>query len=204
MSLLGLVLEATDKNRNYPSWSAAHTPDQTPASATHPPQFPSMDSYLPVHTSTDPPSTSTPSVSSLPGHPGALPGGLPARQPPYTSYPLSAPATSDPNRFFDNNPRPTKSPRHTGPPERLYSDIGSRFQQPTYGQSQSQSQTVPNRAPEYFPMPTWSTASDSATVYGTAGAPQHTPQPQPQVSQSYDYSSTQGGSTQGNYTWNTS
>ncbi|PVH73140.1 p53-like transcription factor [Cadophora sp. DSE1049] len=193
------------RQSTYQSWNAAHTPDHTTAPNT--PNYPapslSLDSYLQVNNTSNPPSdlhSSNPPSTTMP-----------APQPPlrqqYAYHPPSSAPTSESLRFIDNNPRPAKSPRHAAPPDvplplpsnGSYPEYTSRYMPPY---SNSSNVAMPSRAPEYFPptqqqMQSWTSGPDTGVVYGTSQAPgvHHYEFPSEQYKE-------ESASQQSHYTWN--
>jgi len=87
------------------------------------------------------------------------------------TYSTGTATVSESLRFIDNNPRPTKSPRHIAPPtvpSNVYPDYGTRFVPPYIGTTE----VTPSRAPEYFspglPLQSWTSAPNSTPLYGTS------------------------------------
>jgi hypothetical protein len=167
-------MEHTNNPRNYSTWSAAQTSDHTTSPNTPNYSVPpvGLDSYLQVNNSSAPDLHSPPTTSST------IP---PPRQ--YAYHPSApGPSLTDPLRFVDSNPRPSKSPRHVAPPEippipSNYSEYGARFAPPYSGNSNNDS--LPSRNPDYFHPPhsvglqPWSgtTGPETGVVYGTSQAP---------------------------------
>ncbi|KAG4415211.1 hypothetical protein IFR04_011670 [Cadophora malorum] len=191
----------------YQSWNAAHTPDHTtgPNTPNYPAPSLSLDSYLQVHPSNNNNSPSDLHSSNPP--PITMPGPQPPLRQQYAYHPPSSAPTSEPIRFIDSNPRPSKSPRHAAPPEvplplpsnGNYSEYGSRYMPPY---SNNSNEAMPSRAPEYFPptqqqMQAWTSGPDTGVVYGTSQAPgvHHYEFPSEQYKE-------ETASQQPHYTWN--
>ncbi|KAL2067667.1 hypothetical protein VTL71DRAFT_15763 [Oculimacula yallundae] len=169
----------------YQSWNAAHSSDHTTTPNTPNYAAPplALDSYLQVNNHHN--SSSTSELHSNP--PSTMPLPPPSHR---QQYPYHAPSSGPPNdslRYIDSNPRPSKSPRHVGPPEvgstsagpstGNYSEYGSRYMPPYSVSSSTGNEAMPSRAPEYFPptqthMQTWTSGPDTGVVYGTSQAPQ--------------------------------
>ncbi|CZR60287.1 related to acid phosphatase [Phialocephala subalpina] len=173
----------------YSTWNAAQTSDHTtsPNTPSYPVPAVGMDNYLQVNNSTQDLHANTHSPATV------IPP--PIRQ--YAYHPSSGPGGE---RFVDNNPRPTKSPRHVAPPEipSSYAEYGTRFAPPYSG---GNNDPIPSRNPEYFPpalpLQPWSSGPGTGVVYGTAQAPgvQHYDFPNDQ------YVKEEGNSGPPHYTW---
>lgn len=108
-------------------------------------------------------------------------------------------------RFIDNNPRPSKSPRHNAAPElsisHSFSDFSSRFASPYASNSEAPQPVQPR---DYFPtsaaMQPWTTAPDTLPAYGTAMPAPNLPHYQ--FPNEQHYVKEEHGSGQSHYTWN--
>lgn len=166
-----------------------------------------IDNYLHVSQPTgDMTHLNSPSSTMPRSQPLPLP-----QQPQYPYQPTSNTTNAAPIRFIDNNPRPTKSPRHAPPPEPLplpsYSDYGARFAPPYSGPGE----LLPPREPAYFPshsmpMPqSWTTAAETSGLYGTTTqAPTSSLQHHYQFPNESYAKDENNQSQQNNYTWNPS
>lgn len=189
------------RQSTYPAWSASHGSDHSNTPNT--PNYSTsagvgMENYLHVsHPSTDS-HTPTATMSAT---------QAPAVRQQYAYHPASAPATgAPPIRFINSNPRPAKSPRHTAAPElpsnAPYSDYGTRFAPPYSGPAEP----MPPRNPDYFPNPVplqvWTTAPETAAVYGTSTQTSSGQQPHYDFPNEQQYSKEESTNTQQHYTWN--